>query len=849
MRERSRRASPDHRDRAAGQVTQRRTPGGAIALAAAVLALVCLGLAATTAVAQGTPAANVTLMIVLDNSGSMDTNDREGLRFPAAQMVVKLLDPGDRVGYVFFDSDARGSSQLTQIRSEDDKVGVMASLDDAAGRSDRNSTNMRAAFEQAAKVLAGDTSGNKRYLIFLTDGEPVAPGIGQASPAFRQWWAETLQFVGDTKAEVLAIGLTQASQTDYLKQVVERSNGKSFSANRNGELAAAFLEAFAHLRHRTVVEPLPRPSQSEACFPRFGPWYKRAYFVAVGGQAPRGQVSVSGGAPADLSTPWSRGRFSVFTHAPATGVDLPPGDWCLKLSSDADLVRAILISRFELQIITPKSGARAAFEKPLLVRASLLERLDDGTVRRLEPRSFGVTLDIPGRSGQWPQLKDEGRDGDEAAYDLVYGTLISGFDQPGTYRIQVAAYATHDGKDVPILSDSSVTLEPFPTLAVESPANQVYRLRGGGTLPLSARTVLAGRATTVPDATVTALVTKPDGAKVEIPLQPAGELYRAEYAPDQDGEHTIAFELSATYKETPAADNRSVNPTVALVPRLEVASTRLDFGTVTDLRKGAAAELAVRSFAGRAVRLSVSVPEWPDVVLAAAPATLPPRSSGPATIRLTSDRDLPPGERSGMLVIASDADVEIEPASIPVTFRIPAPPPWWQTYVPWAAGVLAGLVGLILLWGRIQGPPGILEGTQAPAGALAPTVVLAAKRGLWPRDRVSVGSAGRNNIVLPDPSVAPRQASIQGRRERLIEPGRTSTRWWSVVRNVGPDDSVAVNGTPLMGGDERELRSDDTVTIGDYRFTYVDPAATADDAADSGWGATGDEPDYTDAAG
>ena len=74
---------------------------GRLVLARAAMALlfvtivVVMGLLLAPPASAEAPPEGVSIMLILDNSGSMKTNDPNGLRFTAARLFLALLDEGD----------------------------------------------------------------------------------------------------------------------------------------------------------------------------------------------------------------------------------------------------------------------------------------------------------------------------------------------------------------------------------------------------------------------------------------------------------------------------------------------------------------------------------------------------------------------------------------------------------------------------------------------------------------------------------------------------------------------------------------------------------------------------------
>ncbi|HID85805.1 MAG TPA: VWA domain-containing protein, partial [Anaerolineae bacterium] len=85
--------------------------------------------------AQGPEPAQVAVILILDNSGSMADNDPTDLRFTAAKLFVALLDEGDAVGIILFSTESHPLTDgLVTIHSAADKVDLVRSLQPVAAK-------------------------------------------------------------------------------------------------------------------------------------------------------------------------------------------------------------------------------------------------------------------------------------------------------------------------------------------------------------------------------------------------------------------------------------------------------------------------------------------------------------------------------------------------------------------------------------------------------------------------------------------------------------------------------------------------------------------------------------------
>lgn len=66
-----------------------------------------LALFLATSIQAINPSVQLTVLLLVDNSGSMKASDPTGLRFTAVEMIAALLDASDRLGVVVFSTTAQ----------------------------------------------------------------------------------------------------------------------------------------------------------------------------------------------------------------------------------------------------------------------------------------------------------------------------------------------------------------------------------------------------------------------------------------------------------------------------------------------------------------------------------------------------------------------------------------------------------------------------------------------------------------------------------------------------------------------------------------------------------------------
>ena len=159
------------------------------------------------------------LALILDSSGSMQTNDPQGLRRSASKNFVDALLSEDRAAVVDFDSDAQLLQGLTS-----DKAVVKAAIDriDASG-----GTNIGAGVRIGTDVLIAADGTRDRLAILLTDGEG----------AYDQSLTERARLA---KIPIFTIALGSSVDEPLLRSIATGTGGQYYQVATAADLPEVF---------------------------------------------------------------------------------------------------------------------------------------------------------------------------------------------------------------------------------------------------------------------------------------------------------------------------------------------------------------------------------------------------------------------------------------------------------------------------------------------------------------------------------------------------------------------------------------------------------------------------------
>lgn len=171
--------------------------------------------------------AQVDVILAIDSSGSMKTNDPRRLRLDAAKRFVNLLDPReDQVGVVSWDNDIDSTQPLTDDFTQ---VELMIDRVDASG-----ATNLNIGLNTAINEFIQAREDTAKVIIFLTDGDGAYTFSGQSGSPAR---------VAQQKGiKIYAIGLGAAPVMRKLEDMANATGGKVYMAPTAEDLREIYEE-------------------------------------------------------------------------------------------------------------------------------------------------------------------------------------------------------------------------------------------------------------------------------------------------------------------------------------------------------------------------------------------------------------------------------------------------------------------------------------------------------------------------------------------------------------------------------------------------------------------------------
>lgn len=181
------------------------------------------------------------LVLVIDKSGSMSSEDRLGLVKEAARATARTLDPSDEIGVVAFDS---APQVLVRLQPAANRLRISSSISRLTAG---GGTNAMPALREAYLQLAGSKAIVK-HVILLSDGESPDNGINSLLGDMRE-----------ADITISAVGVGAGAGTDFLHRVAQRGRGRFFFSEDGTDVPRIFSRETNEMKRNALVERMLYP--------------------------------------------------------------------------------------------------------------------------------------------------------------------------------------------------------------------------------------------------------------------------------------------------------------------------------------------------------------------------------------------------------------------------------------------------------------------------------------------------------------------------------------------------------------------------------------------------------------
>lgn len=195
----------------------------------------------------------LSIIMVIDVSGSMRWTDPEMLRETAAHVFIDLLSTEDNIGIIIFDHQAEVVFPLQGVQSLARKEQIKNILSPVLAP--RGDTDFLVALEAAHNQLSGgNLQGTRPVVVLLTDGDPDPDPSRRDDPVFMDEYMDKLWNMVNRFAldgyPIFTVGFSDEIDPEVIEKMSVDSQGDYYLLNEPGELLLSFFELLGNLKNR-----------------------------------------------------------------------------------------------------------------------------------------------------------------------------------------------------------------------------------------------------------------------------------------------------------------------------------------------------------------------------------------------------------------------------------------------------------------------------------------------------------------------------------------------------------------------------------------------------------------------
>lgn len=642
---------------------------------------------------EAIPVDRLAVILIVDNSGSMKTNDPERLRFVGAQLFSALLDGEDSLGIIVFSTQAQA---ITKGLVNPVEYSAQP-LDPLMNQKPDGYTDVKAALEAAGSmVAAAEGRYQKIEIVLLTDGKPEIP---EPYPEYEQ---EIIVLADSLGTPITAIGLTPAARTPFLEKLAATTHGRVMSVENASELMDAYMQVLGQIKDRTVLQEKGRGRLTVELDEAVSPYIRSATFVVAAVNAAESVLTP----PSNRDVEWDRvisRDFSLITlENPVGGVYRFRGQ-----AAETFTVWTILRSRLRAEVLSP--GAVFPLEREMPIILSLQEETLSGQFTKIIGEvHFSATITEPdGRQVSLDRFYDDGTHGDVTPDDGNYTRILPVPEQPGNYRI--AVQGSKGG--IPFSTEAVVKVLAFPEIEVDAPMGDVQT--SGGEIELKMH-IRNGEDASIP--TVLARVVFPSGVEQELKME-GDQVYSTRFLPIEDGPYKVIFETrGADFYGVDFQSRVEHSFVVSDLPFANVSTTQVSVPE-TCLRNSTHVLVLLHVHASVEGLLDLTSPDGWNVE----PGRIPIRKGEQdITLQLIAPPDVKPGQVEIPILISGENGLGIGPEDqLLIQLEFPGIMQRCRAPIRWGGGLVLStfLLGLVVRQVRRSTMPALVTGTLRHRGS------------------------------------------------------------------------------------------------------------------------------------
>ncbi len=195
------------------------------------------------------PAENISVVHVIDRTGSMGTYGYMEPAKTAGQNFISLMEPGDEVGVAAFndegcDDEEPKAETVFALSEITDETVIDAAIDAIEPLDARGCTSIGAGMQLAQSDFLDQAIGDHPHgMVLLTDGFENTP----------PWVEEILPTIPDT-TDIYTIALGPTADTDLMQEIKNETGGEFYESPDTGDLLSIYYQILGNLELKEMAD-------------------------------------------------------------------------------------------------------------------------------------------------------------------------------------------------------------------------------------------------------------------------------------------------------------------------------------------------------------------------------------------------------------------------------------------------------------------------------------------------------------------------------------------------------------------------------------------------------------------
>lgn len=194
------------------------------------------------------------IVLIIDNSGSMQETDPDNARYEAAKTLINSMDSDKEAAIILFDDMPKLLQPFVRLKNQSIKDDVISQLENI--ESTNGGTNISLALDEAMEQIRKEGSNRGAMAILLSDG------VSEVN---------TEQALADyvsrgTIVNTIGLGLTNQQSSGLLQDIANRTGGRYYDVTDSANVSMVFQQIYDNIDDRTLITERTGTNQNSSYY-------------------------------------------------------------------------------------------------------------------------------------------------------------------------------------------------------------------------------------------------------------------------------------------------------------------------------------------------------------------------------------------------------------------------------------------------------------------------------------------------------------------------------------------------------------------------------------------------------